>query len=63
MFASNNSNIDQNNKDQEHMAIGSEGNIYVSERTGDQIQVYKPVIDSNSTKDRGSLTENNNSKQ
>jgi hypothetical protein len=40
MFASNNSNIDQNNKDQEHMAIGSEGNIYVSERTGDQIQVY-----------------------
>jgi hypothetical protein len=34
------------------MAIDSEGNIYVSERTGDQIQVYKPVIDSNSTKDR-----------
>jgi sugar lactone lactonase YvrE len=53
MFASNNSNIDQNNKDPEHMAIDSEGNIYVSERTGDQIQVYKPVIDSNSTKDRG----------
>jgi hypothetical protein len=25
MFASNNSNIDQNNKDPEHMAIDSEG--------------------------------------
>jgi sugar lactone lactonase YvrE len=49
MFASNNSNIDQNNKDPEHMAIDSEGNIYVSERTGDQIQVYKPIINGNST--------------
>ena len=37
------------NLDPEHMAIDSEGNIYVSERTDDQIQVYKPVINSNST--------------
>lgn len=37
------------NLDPEHMAIDSEGNIYVSERTGDQIQVYKPIINGNST--------------
>jgi DNA-binding beta-propeller fold protein YncE len=35
--------------DPEHMAIDSEGNIYVSERTDDQIQVYKPVINGSST--------------
>jgi tripartite motif-containing protein 71 len=37
------------NLDPEHMAIDSEGNIYVSERTDDQIQVYKPVINGSST--------------
>ena len=37
------------NLDPEHMAIDLEGNIYVSERTDDQIQVYKPVINGSST--------------
>lgn len=36
------------NLDPEHMAIDSEGNIYVSERTDDQIQVYNPVINGSS---------------
>ena len=35
--------------DPEHMAVDSEGNVYVSERAGDQIQIYKPIINGNST--------------
>jgi len=37
------------NLDPEHMAIDSEGNIYISERTDDQIQVYRPIINNSST--------------
>ena len=37
------------NLDPEHMAVDSEGNVYVSERAGDQIQIYKPIINGNST--------------
>ena len=33
--------------DPEHLAIDSEGNVYVSDRGNNNIQVFKPVIGQN----------------